>query len=371
MVGAVAGLWLGIQNRADIEPEAVADGLTVAITGVSGSVGSRVAKRLVDDPTVAAVVGIDRHSVRVKGAEIHEADIDTDDITTPLEGSDVVVHLASAFDPSRDGLDSARVDADMARRVLKAASHAGTRRLVIVSSAMVYGAWSDNPVPLTEDAPVRPNSEFSFAVYKAEVERLAAEWRADHPGSEVVVLRPTTAVASGESSWVGRAMRAAAFVNVGDGDPPVQFLHLDDLADAVALACVGDLQGPYNVAPDGSVSSESVRSLSGKVPRVPMSEEQAGRFAKLRWRSGLAPTPPGLVPYTVHPWVVANDRLRAAGWQPGHTNEEAYVSAYAARPWAMMNSRRRQQIALGVTGAAVAAAATAGGIAVAQVRKRR
>jgi nucleoside-diphosphate-sugar epimerase len=346
-------------------------GLKVAITGVSGSVGSRVAERLVRDPAVETVLGIDRHAVRVKGAEIHEANLDTDDVTTPLEGSDVVVHLASAFDPSRDGLDSARMDADMARRVLKAASHAGARRLVIVSSAMVYGAWPDSPVPITEQAAVRPNPGFSFAVYKAEVERLAGQWKTDHPGSEVVILRPTTAVASGESSWVGRAMRAAALVNVGDGDPPVQFLHIDDLADAVALACVGDLDGPYNVAPDGLVSSEDVRSLSGKVPRVPLSEEQAGHFANVRWRSGLAPTPPGLVPYTVHSWVVANDRLKAAGWEPRHTNEEAYVSANAARPWAMMNSRRRQQLALGVTGAALAAAAAAGAVAVAHVRKRR
>jgi nucleoside-diphosphate-sugar epimerase len=143
----------------------VEDDLKVAITGVGGSIGSRVARRLVDDPRVATVVGLDRQSTKVKGAETHVADLESDDITGYLEGADVVVHLASAFDPSRDGLDSARVDAEMAKRVLKAASHAQVRRLVVVSSAMVYGAWSDNPVPLTEEAPVRPNPEFSFAVY--------------------------------------------------------------------------------------------------------------------------------------------------------------------------------------------------------------
>ena len=40
---------------------------------MSGSIGSRLARRLVDDPAVETVVGIDRHSVRVKGLEIHEA----------------------------------------------------------------------------------------------------------------------------------------------------------------------------------------------------------------------------------------------------------------------------------------------------------
>ena len=45
-------------------------------------------------------------------------------------------------------------------------------------------------------------------------------------------------------------------------------------------------------------------------------ERLAVRLAGMRWRWGLAPTPPALLPFTVHPWVVANDRLRADGWEP-------------------------------------------------------
>ena len=52
----------------------------------------------------------------------------------------------------------------------------------------------------------------------------------------------------------------------GEDDPPAQFLHLDDLASAVVLAAEQQLDGVYNVAPDGWVAGERVRALAGAVP---------------------------------------------------------------------------------------------------------
>ena len=220
----------------------------------------------------------------------------------------------------------------------------------MLSSAMVYGAWPDNPLPLLESAPLRPNPEFSFAVAKAEIERRAARWADEHPTSRLVVLRPTTALASAESSWVARSLRAAAIIDAGENDPPVQFVHLDDLAAAVVAAVRSDLEGAYNVAPDGWVDGETCRELSGRVPRVHLDEDTADRLGRFSWRHRLAPTPPGLTPYTVQPWVVSNDRLKAAGWTPEWSNEEAYVDGTPPKPWATLNAKRRQQLALGAAG---------------------
>ena len=65
--------------------------------------------------------------------------------------------------------------------------------------------------------------------------------------------------------------------------------------------------------------------------------------------------PPGLLPYTMHPWVIANDRIRAAGWTPTFSNEEAYVAGHRATPWATVSPQRRQEIALAGLGTAVVA----------------
>src|SRR5262249_42795004 len=128
-----------------------------------------------------------------------------------------------------------------------------------------------------------------------------------------------------------------------------QFIHLDDLAGAIELAARERLDGAYNVAPDGWIPGEEVRALAGG-PRVRLPERVGARLTTLRWRLGRAPTPPGLLPYVTHPWVVANDRLRAAGWEPTYSNEEAFVAGHRPGPLATLSPRRRQELALGAAG---------------------
>lgn len=334
----------------------------VVITGVAGTVGSRVADQLAEHPDVSSVVGVDLKPLPDEAdVEMHVGDLTSSDIARAFEGADVAVHLASRFTPSRDGTPLTEVDTAATRSTLELASQAGVRRLVILSSAMVYGAWSNNPVPLTESAALRPNTGFSFAEEKAELERWANDWRAQHRQSRVAILRPTTALAAGEASWVARTLRASAGL-AADNEPPVQFLHLDDLAAAVVIAATQRLDGPFNVAPDGWVEGHELRQLLGRAPRVRLSAPIAAQVALASWSNRLAPTPPGIVPYTCHPWVVANDRLKAEGWAPTRTTAEAYVEGNAARPWAMMNSKRRQQLAIGGAAGAVAAAAGVGSV---------
>ena len=109
-------------------------------------------------------------------------DIAGHDLKPLLEGVDVLVHLAAVVDPIADEPLMTRVNVEGTRRVLDAAAAVGVRKIVRLSTTAVYGAWATNPLPLTEDAPLRPNPGFSPAVHAAEVERLLAEWQHDHPG---------------------------------------------------------------------------------------------------------------------------------------------------------------------------------------------
>jgi nucleoside-diphosphate-sugar epimerase len=222
-----------------------------------------------------------------------------------------------------------------------------TRHLVVVSSAMVYGAWENNPVPLTEDAPLRPDSEFAYARQLATVEQLADEWRRARPGRTVSVLRPVIALAANGTSGLARALAAGLGQRFAVDDPPSQFLHLDDLASAVALAAEHSLDGVFNVAPDGFVPAASVRALSGAAPRLQLPDRMAEVVNSLRWRFQRGPIPPGLRSYTRSPWLVANDRLKAHGWHPTVTNEQAYVEGTEAKWWTMITPKRRQELSLG------------------------
>lgn len=242
--------------------------------------------------------------------------------------------------------------------------------VVLVSSAMVYGAWANNPVPLTEDAALRPDVEFTYARQLGAAEQLVDDWRRAELGRSVTVLRPAVSMAADGTSGLAAALAAGMGQRVGEDDPPAQFLHLDDLASAVVLASERRLDGVYNVAPDGWVEGERVRALAGAVPRVKLPDRVAEVISNQRWRFQRGPIPPGLRSYTRWPWLVANDRLKAEGWQPRVTNEQAYVEGTEAKWWTMVSPKRRQEIALGGLGVGIVVALLATVRAVRRARRR-
>jgi nucleoside-diphosphate-sugar epimerase len=314
----------------------------IAVTHADDPLGSRVVAALGRDAE-AKVLGVAGDDLR--GADLKRS----------LHDVDVLVHLA-AVSPA---------PLEPARAVLAAAADAAVGHLVVVTSALVYGAWPTNPVPLTDDAPLRPNPDFPPAVELGEVERLVGEWREAHPSSIVTVLRPAVPVAEDGPGWLAGMLGSVRGVPVGDDDPPAQFVHLDDIASAVEVAVGHRLDGVANVAPEGWMTGEELRGLAGG-PRVRVPWELGEKLTSWRWRAGLSPTPPGLLSWTVHPWVISADRLRALGWSASHTNQEAFVAGHRPLPWATVSPRRRQELTLGISAAALAAGAAA---AVAVVRR--
>ena len=254
-----------------------------------------------------------------------------------------------------------------AAQTLSVADRLRAQQVVFVSSAMVYGAMANNPVPLTEEATLRPDVEFVFARQLASAEELVEQWRVSQPGRATCVLRPAVSLAAGGDSRLASALVSGFGRRIAEADPPSQFLHLDDLAAAVVLAVTAALDGVYNVAPDGWVAGERVRALSGERPRLPLPERLGEFVSGLRWRFQRGPIPPGLLSYTREPWVVANGRLRAEGWLPTVTNEQTYVESTEAPWWTMVSPKRRQELALG---AGVVAGAVAGLAALVVIRRR-
>jgi nucleoside-diphosphate-sugar epimerase len=277
---------------------------------------------------------------------------------------------AASVKPLLEGVDGLVIGQDVApasvRVLLDAAGDAAVGHVVLLSSATVYGAWANNPVPLSEDASLRPNPGFPFAADRAEAERLVAEWKDGHPGATATVLRPAVVIRGGALTPLDHALSGTAGLRPREASRPVQFLAEEDVASAVALALAERLDGPYNVAPDGWVPDETARALAGGPARVAVPERLA-RVLRAMWPGpGHSPWP-GIDPYTRHPWVVANDRLRAAGWTPAQSNEEAFVDVAAGR-WPELSPKHRQEVALGVSVAALVGAAAA---VVAFARRRR
>jgi nucleoside-diphosphate-sugar epimerase len=334
------------------------DVVSVAVTGAAGLVGRRLVAALAAEPSVDRVVALDVRAPDPlpRRVESHRVDIAGTELVPFLGGVDVVVHLAGVVDPVPDEALMARVNVDGTRRVLDAAAAVGARRVVRVSSATVYGAWPDNPVPLTEDAQLRPNAHFSPAVQGAEVERLLGAWRRDHPGVVVTTLRSAPVVGPGTERLPVRVRLGQPLLRVRGAAPPLQVVHVDDLVAALVLAVTSDLPGVYNVAADGWLDAAAADALLPR-PTVPaLPERTLTRLLRRTWDLGVGDVPPGIVPYLVHPWVIATDKLRAAGWAPTRSNEDAIREALAAGPPARSWPVRNAAIATGgviVTGVVV------------------
>ncbi len=328
---------------------------TVLVTGTESSLGTRVVKRLTNDCGFE-VVSLAAQTVALETATSND----------PAEAIDIAVHLSAGDHDTRARRRESVTKG--AAAFLEMAENSGVRHLVLVSSAMVYGAWANNPVPLTEDAPLRPDLDFVFARQLASVEQMVDDWRTSAEGRTATVLRPVVAMAADGTSSLARALAAGMGQRSGEEDPGAQFLQLDDLASAVSLAAHDRLDGVFNVAADGWVAGERVRALAGSAPKVKLPSGVAEVVARVRWRFQRGPIPPGLRSYTRWPWLVANDRLKSAGWTPTVTNEQAYVEGTEAKWWTMITPKRKQELSLG---AMTVVSVGLVGVAIAMFRRAR
>lgn len=331
---------------------------TVVVTGAAGSVGSRVVAALLSRDDVDRVVAIDLVALPESHPRLESRVVDlsaaADDgdirLDTVLAGAEAVLHLAWGVSDAKgtgkaESVAAASANQRALARVLDAADKAGVSSVVHVSSATVYGAWADNKIPLTEDSRLRPNPEFAFAVSKAEAERVLAEWADGHPSVSVAILRPAVTVGPGARPLY-QALGITRAPRLGDEGRPVQYLHVDDLASAVLVAWERRLAGVYNVAPDAGIPEEAARALAGGVAKLSVPDRLGARLASIGWRLWRQGVPVEAQAYATHPWVIAPDRLKAAGWTPEYSSEEALVATDERVHWDDLPPGRRQNLNL-------------------------
>lgn len=320
-------------------------GITVAVTGPTGEIGIPAVDALEAEPGVERVIGMARRpfdpaSYGWVKTEYRRGDIlDRRAVDDLVADADVVVHLAYLIMGSRS--ESRLVNLDGTRNVFEATvAAAGPKRLVYTSSVAAYGYHPDNPQPLTEDVPTRGSKEHYYSEQKAECEELLAETTA---GSdlEVYVLRPcivagpqATALAD-SMPWRRLAEKLPAVVRtalakvpgmrmvVPDPGSPLQLVHHDDVASAIAAAATGRGEpGAYNLAGDGTVTFGDVATaLDARPVPVPRSAAvlASGVVARLPW----VPTMAEWIHVARTPVLMDTTKAKTVlGWTPRHTAPE-------------------------------------------------
>jgi nucleoside-diphosphate-sugar epimerase len=346
-------------------------GLVVAVTGAAHDLGLALTAKLAQSARFSRVIAIDHQRGDLTGVIWRVVDIRDPVLASRLTGIDVIVHTDLDLAPDSDPRARRAHNVRGAQTVLTAAAAGGVGRVVLVTSAMVYGAQPDNPVPLPEDAPLAAEPDGSVVGDFMEIEQLALRSPRSNPGMAITVVRPAALVGHGIDTLVTRHFEAPRLLVVKGCAPRWQFCHVDDLVSAIELAAAGEVTGAFAVGCDGWLDQEQVEELSG-LRRIELPAGVTFATAQRLHRAGITPAPVADLHYVVYPWVVDCGALRQAGWRPSGSNTAALQVLLDQRAGHHAVAGRRlakKEATITAAGATVAVIGTAA--IVRQVRKHR
>ncbi len=266
--------------------------MTILVTGGAGFIGSHIVEyfQRTDDVIVLDSLrsgfkqNIDPFRVRFIHGSVTDGTL-VDDI---MRGVDYVFHLAalvSVPESMEKPGDTVEINVQGTLHVLEAARAHKVKKVVISSSAAIYG---DNPsVPKVESMLPEPRSP--YAITKLDDEYYGGMFAADF-GLPVACLRyfnvfgprqnPQSQYAAAVPIFIARCLRGEEIVIYGDGEQTRDFVYVKDIVAANVLAATSGMTGVYNVANGRSVSinalAELIVRLTGANVRVRHAPVRAG-----------------------------------------------------------------------------------------------
>ena len=271
----------------------------ILITGVSGHIGKRMAKRFLKDGI--DFIGIDcTNNPDLPENRFEMMDIRDSKIGALIEnkGVDSVIHLAFCTNPKIPAATRDDIDLNGSQNIIDCAVQRGVKNIVFTSSGRVYGDLQKEGGMHDRDGNyLNPRDDF-YARNKLKAEELFLK-AGDESGLKVAVLRLAIVCWEGGGAGMGDMFKSASksgrFITLGDKNPPIQLVHVSDVIDA-CLNALGK-EGIFDIASEETMSltdlfSEAAR-LGGTTPfptRLP--EKLTLGAVSLFWKLGLCPIPP-------------------------------------------------------------------------------
>ena len=274
----------------------------VLVTGVARWWGALLVQRLVEDRRVDEVVAIDTEEPH---HDLGDADFLKLDVRHSLVGKlvravgiDTVVHTQTLVDSIADDPRAAH-ETNVIGTLNLLAGLAGddspVRRVVMKSSAHVYGSRHDLPGHLREQQQLDTASAHSFVRDMIEAETSLAEFAIRNPEVETVALRFANSLNPEEPAPLARYFDLPLVPTVAGFDPVLQLIHRDDCVEAMVRATVGGQRGAYNIAADDPRPLSALLDRAGKLHAPLLPPAGALITSTLLARAGIASLSPQLV----------------------------------------------------------------------------
>lgn len=316
-------------------------GRIVLVTGVSGVLGGRTARRLSTDPSVRRVIGVDVTPPRsdLGAVRFVRADIRNPVIAKVItqEDVDTVVHTSVVSTPALIGgrLSMKEHNIIGTMQLLAACQRApGLERLVVKSSSEVYGSSNRDPAMFTEDMGPRRVARTGFVKDVLEIEGYVRGFSRRRPEVSVTVLRNAPLLSADVPSLLGDYFALNPIPKVLGFDARVQVLHHDDLVAALHHATLAGVPGTFNVASAGVLPmSQAVRRLGRLAVPVPGFALGTVGTAVRRARLGLGSFSSEQLGYLTYGRGIDTARmLNVLGFEPSRTTEEALAEFARVNP---------------------------------------
>jgi UDP-glucose 4-epimerase len=303
----------------------------VLVTGVSRYLGGQFARALTRDESVKRVIGVD---VIPPTHDIGRAEFVRADIRNPMIGKiiaqsdvDTVVHMNVIATPTHAGGRTSQKEINVigTMQLLAACQKATSiRRLVVKSSAAVYGSSPRDPAMFTEDMGPKSLPRAGFGKDSVEVEGYVRGFSRRRPDVEISMLRFANIIGPGIRTSLTDYF-ALPVIPVPFGyDARLQFVHENDAIDALLLAATGPSSGITNIAGDGVITVAQAAGIAGR-PLLPVPMPAAGLFGNLVKRSGLADFSADQIQYLAFGRGLDTRRMREVlGFEPGYTTRAAF-----------------------------------------------
>jgi UDP-glucose 4-epimerase len=296
-------------------------GETVAVTGACTYLGSELIRQLDGDKRYRRILSLDVRQPDAPSDKLEHYKIDLTVPTVASEladiarGADVVVHGAFLSFPTHASAWAHELEDVGTMHVLDACAQAKPRRLILISSTLVYGPSHRNPNWLDENAPLAGLKGSRYVGDKVRAEKQVARYAAEHPETRVTILRFAPIIGPTIENYVTRFFSRPLAPRLMGVDPLLQLLHERDAVAALKRAVDVGVAGAFNIVGDGVLPYSTVLAMMGRVP-LPMPHFVATRVVRALWATQLSDAPPPFLDFLRYLCVAdGNKARRELGWK--------------------------------------------------------
>ena len=242
----------------------------IIVTGSSGILGRLLVRTLHRRWTV---IGIDRRPFQEapKDVRMHRIDLRSRACEDVFRTNrvDAVVHLNIMHDPRGSVEEHQGFNVMGTQQILDCCRKYHVPKLVVLSTANVYGPHPRNPMYLKEDAPLMAGATDVTVQHLVEVDMMCNAFFWQEPEVETVVLRPVHICGTVKNA-PSNYLRLSWVPKLLGFDPMMQIISEDDVVNAIVAALQPGARGVYNVTgPPATPLSAILKELGKPVREVP------------------------------------------------------------------------------------------------------